>query len=162
MMTGCDGGGGGGGDDSKKTTTTSTSTTTATANRSITGYWTGYVTDDSGVGSASTSLTLTQNGTALSGFVETYAVTGTFDGTSISLTITPYTKYGVTMTGTVTASYNGTYIVNGRITLNFSTGVTQRGSISKMTRSGSQNLADLNDGFLNGAFDEVAVKLLSK
>ena len=125
MMTGC---GGGGGDDNSA---------------DISGTWTGSGSVSGQSGTYSTTLTLSQDGTNVSGDWDGYAVTGTFDGTTLNLTITPFTQSGVSITGHGTGTYDGTYLNNITITATGTKGtqtVSSTASISRLSRSA--NFAD--------------------
>jgi hypothetical protein len=132
MMTGC-----GGGDDNNS----------PDPNTNLTGTWTGTGTIDGQSGSYPTTLVLTDNNGSLTADWDGIAMTGTFDGTTLSLTITPFTESGVRLTGSMTGTFDGTYINDIRVSMTGTSGSqtqTITGRSTRLTRSA--NLADMGVG----------------
>jgi hypothetical protein len=88
-ITGC----GGGDDDSG-------------GNGPLSGTWTGTGTSRM-IGTAPTTLVLSQDGNQLSGTWDGYSTSGTVDGQKVTLSIGPVEEDGVTMTISVTGTVNG-------------------------------------------------------
>ena len=125
MMTGVAGCGGGDDDGGP---------TGSTATTDVTGSWTGTGTI-TGTGTYSTWFNLSQSGTSVTGTWEDYPVSGSIDGDTLHLTLTPFTESGINYTGNIEGavkgdSMSGTMNISGTqgsvvITLNGSFTVTR-------------------------------------
>lgn len=130
---------------------------------SIEGRWTGSATGQIAVGGTTltmdgaTSLELFQDGNSVTGAWDGYSVSGTLNGQALSLTLAPFTMEDVRFTGSFSATFNGTEIVNLHGTL---TGTKQGMSasavvdVAKLTRS--KNFEDLGVGIVEAVSAKIA------
>jgi hypothetical protein len=89
----------------------------------VSGTWrgTGYAPQ---TGSAPTTLILSQSGNNVSGTWDGYAVTGTVSGNQLTLTFTPFTQNGVSISGGGGATVTGNNMSSGTMSMTGTSGNT--------------------------------------
>jgi hypothetical protein len=103
----------------------------------VSGTWTGTGYSPE-TGTSPTAVIFSQSGNSVSGTWDGDAVTGTVSGNQLTLTVTPFTQNGWSLTGNISAtvtgnSMSGTLSMTGR---SGSTSTTANGTFT-VTRSGS-------------------------
>ena len=153
LVCGC---GGGGGDDSSSPTPEPTPVP-----EGISGTWRG-----NGVANGqtySTTMSLAQSGSDISGHWDGYDVTATLNGSQLRLYFKPFVEDGVNFSGSGAAVYTGTVIQNGTMSLTGTYGgrsATMHATFGPLTRDG-QSVSGIataisTESLVRGAIDELA------
>jgi hypothetical protein len=126
----------------------------------VDGTWKGTGTITGQSGTHPTTLSLSQDGSTITGTWDEQDVTGSFDGTTLNLTLKPFTDSGVNFTGTLTATYDGTYLNSFHVSMTGTYGsstVTVTANAARLTKS--DDFADMQGGLLQSMCDGAAASV---